>query len=344
MASTHDISIAHTVSLIHDGFDDATPTAPPVLLVFINGLMLPCALWQPTIYILPPLLADIQARIYTLTYDRYGQGESRRPPPWKPLLHDLTSAATELETLLTHTLGTHPSLSTTHTPKFIFISHSIGVPLTRLQNAATTHPASAHLFLDSNISNTDFISLLPDPSSPTFAPSSLPPPTTVADLESLRTRTLTTFHPSVPNAEGLDRSTIATLMPHSDKPALRGPVLAPHPAAGTITITDHNTISSSSSNSNSNINSAPWLTVLGHDPTAFAEEGLRLQGTPVALNEKYIQPAWDKYNAGLLRLSEEGKVRGVVIAEGAGHFIQRDNPTCVAEEIVGLVRKVVGGT
>lgn len=58
------------------------------------------------------------------------------------------------------------------------------------------------------------------------------------------------------------------------------------------------------------------------------------------MNEEYLQPVWDEYNRGLLRLGEKGRTRGVVIATGAGHFIQRDNPQCVVDEIVKLIGKV----
>ena len=30
-----------------------------------------------------------------------------------------------------------------------------------------------------------------------------------------------------------------------------------------------------------------------------------------------------------------------MIAKGAGHFIQRDNPQCVANEIIELIEKVI---
>ncbi|ETN42906.1 uncharacterized protein HMPREF1541_02064 [Cyphellophora europaea CBS 101466] len=317
MAHTQDISIAHTVTKLHDA---ATPSQPPILLVFINGLMLPRALWQPTLSLLPPLLANSPTSIYALTYDRYGQGESRKPSPWKAEQHDLSAAAAELESLLCKTFTTHPDLTpTSRHPTLILISHSIGVPLARLHNATTAHPATAHLFLDSNISNTDFVSIFPDPDAADFDPATLPEGTTIDDLRGLRERTKAMFHPSVPNPEGLNRSTVSALVPHADQPKLRGPIGGGEEGER-----------------------GAWLTVVGHDPVAFAEEGLRLQGTPVALNYAYMQPVWDAYNEGLVKLVEEGRAKGVVIAKGAGHFVQRDNPTCVAEEIVDLVNKVIG--
>lgn len=128
------------------------------------------------------------------------------------------------------------------------------------------------------------------------------------------------FHPSVPNPEALDRTTVATLVPSPSSPKLRAP-------------NDDNTAA------------GPYVTVVAHDPDAFAEEGLKMNGTPKALNDKYVQPAWDEHNDGLLKLVEDkDRVRGVVIAKGAGHFVQRDNAECVAEEIVGLVIKIAAGS
>jgi pimeloyl-ACP methyl ester carboxylesterase len=41
-------------------------------------------------------------------------------------------------------------------------------------------------------------------------------------------------------------------------------------------------------------------------------------------------------------VADRGRGKGVVIAEGAGHFIQRDTPEVVAREIVELIEKVEG--
>ncbi|KPI37648.1 uncharacterized protein AB675_3992 [Cyphellophora attinorum] len=324
MVTTKDITLAHTFAKINDA-SSSPSSRTPVLLVFINGLMLPRKQWSATLNQLSTLLASRTKPIYTLTYDRYGQGESRSPdnPDWKPTPHDLSAAATELDALLADTLATHATELGPH-PTLIFVSHSIGVPLARIHNQQTTnskHLAAAHLFLDSNIANTDFISIFPDPDSPDFDPSiQLPEGTTPDDLRGLRQRTRAMFHPSIPNPEGLDRSNLAELLPNADKPTLRGPEVS----TGKET--------------------SPYLTVVGHDPVAFAQEGLRMQGTHVGFNEMYMQPVWDAYNEGLMELvAHKERVKGVIIAEGAGHFVQRDTPEVVARQVVDLIQRVEGG-
>ena len=82
------------------------------------------------------------------------------------------------------------------------------------------------------------------------------------------------------------------------------------------------------------------MTVVAHDPDTFAEEGLKI--CTRGLTERYIEPAWQAYNAGLLTL--DGKKEGegeVVVVKGAGHFVQRDNPQCVAGEILKMVRRAI---
>ena len=287
-----------------------TSTSKPILVIFINGLVLPQALWTPTIELLKPLLSSSTHPISALTYDRYGQGQSRpTDPTWKPEPHDLLSAVEELHGFISHITSKH---FLTQPPTLFLASQSIGVPLARLYDQHHPGLISAHLFLDSNITNTDFISIYPDPDAPDFNASTLPSDTTIDDLRTMRDRTRKMFHPSVPNAEGLDRSNLAHLLPHSGRPALR----APH-------------------------GKDPFLTVVGHDPEAFAEEGFKLQGAPKGLNLQYMQPFWHAYNEGLCKLTDERRVRGVVIAEGAGHFVQRDRPGLVAQEIKELVDKLI---
>ena len=198
-----------------------TATSKPILIIFINGLVLPQALWTPTIELLKPLLSSSTHRTSALTYDRYGQGQSRpTDPTWKPKPHDLLSAVDELHNLISHITTKHfPHQS----PILFLVSQSIGVPLARLYSQQHPTQISAHLFLDSNIANTDFTSIYPDPSAPDFNPSTLPSDTTIASLTTMRSRTQKTFHPSVPNAEGLDRSNLPHLLPHADTPSLRAP-------------------------------------------------------------------------------------------------------------------------
>lgn len=314
LLSSHGVWLSHHIHHLNDVqyYSTTYPyysAAKPILLVFINGLMLPQSMWAPTLDLLRSSLMafPVMVPVYALTYDRYGQGESvlKDKPYWKPERHDMPSAAEELQTYLARVLGCHfPGPS----PKTIIISHSIGVPLVRFWNLVTY----AHLFLDSNIANTDFVSLLPDPDAESFEASTLPDDATVEDLRAMRERLRGMFHPSVPNSEGLDRRNLARLLPKADEPKLLG-----------------------------RDGRSPFLTVVGHDLDAFANEGLTLTKTPKGLNERYVQPAWNTYNVGLLKLGDPERAKGVVIAKGAGHFIQRDNPQHVAHEIVDLIEKVV---
>jgi len=61
---------------------------------------------------------------------------------------------------------------------------------------------------------------------------------------------------------------------------------------------------------------------------------------PSAVINAYVNPAWTEYNKGLTRLG--GPRYGqpevhVKIAKGCGHFIQKDDPIFVANEISNLL-------
>lgn len=161
--------------------------------------------------------------------------------------------------------------------------------------------------LDSNPASLNFTSLLPDPDSPTFSLSDLPEDTTLDLLLWSRANYTKFFAPTTPNAEGLDRSNLHNLLPQSNSPVL------PLSPAGIIR-------------------------VLAHDPVTFEEEGTKI--CTRGLTRMYIQPAWEEYNRGLLEL--DGKGNGEVkIVGGAGHFVQRDRPSLVAEEVWNVIREVV---
>lgn len=51
---------------------------------------------------------------------------------------------------------------------------------------------------------------------------------------------------------------------------------------------------------------------------------------------------WEKYNEGLCRMTDAGRAKGPLIAPKAGHFIQKDNPEFVSEQVLDLLRKVEG--
>ncbi|KAI2613835.1 alpha/beta-hydrolase [Hypoxylon fragiforme] len=324
------------------------PLSTTHLVVFLNGLLLPHTSWQATIEDLQRRWAESGAEQplhhdhghdhrghkddghrhnhpSLLAYDRYGQGDSVRDPADEGGSHDIREVVRDLRVLTQEIwkLHSHVSGSSSNNgegrteaeetnpnpPNLIFIANSIGCPLARL--FATTYPASvsALLLLDSNIANSDLVSLFPDPDAPAFDPATahLPPDVTVADLRRARAAYAALFHPSVPNAERWDRRNLASLLPRADSPAL----------------------------------GEAWLTVVGHDWATFALDGERGSlGVPRSLTDAYVNPAWARYNEGLVRLARGGRARGPVIAVGCGHFIQRDDPRLVAELADELIRRV----
>lgn len=129
------------------------------------------------------------------------------------------------------------------------------------------------LFLDSIIASTDFVSI--------FSPA-IEPEEERKDLAKAREVVRRIFHPSVPNAEGFDRTTLAGLLPLDDGPPLP---------------------------------SKPFVTVVGHDFDVFARDSEEVQysqrwpmvgsgpdlcfslqklGTPVAITDKYMNRRWNE--------------------------------------------------
>lgn len=59
---------------------------------------------------------------------------------------------------------------------------------------------------------------------------------------------------------------------------------------------------------------------------------------PKVVTNAYVNPAWHRYNQGLARLSaREDNPQEPIIAEGCGHFIQKDDPGFVSKEIGALL-------
>ncbi|KAF3928726.1 hypothetical protein AA313_de0206858 [Arthrobotrys entomopaga] len=160
------------------------------------------------------------------------------------------------------------------------------------------------------MTDTTFIDIYPNPDDPSFDERNLPDGITVEDIRAAREGMGKLFHPTVVNKEGFWRGSITDVLPHSYEPKL----LAPGEG-----------------------NAGPYVTIVGHDWDVFAEESLRMKGMTRLVAMKYTNVAWGKYNEGLLKITNEERVKGVVIAKGAGHFVQKDRPDLIAEE----VRRVV---
>lgn len=289
------------------------------LVVFLNGLMLPRAFWDPAIH------SFLEKRITAslpypalLSYDRYGQGDSDRDPDDKedPPCHghDCMSAVHDLRQFLLQIWKEHLDISNPTTfPALIFVCNSIGCALARL--FAQTYPGTVLglLFLDSIMANSDFVSLWPDPDAKGFDPHTLPQGVSEKDVRETREAYRRMFHPDVPNNEGLSRRNLAQLLPDSDSPSLEG-----YGGDG------------------------PYLTVVGHDWETFAEQSYAGSlKTPKVLTMTYANPAWQKYNEGLVNITENSKAIGPIIAVGCGHFVQKDGPGFVSDEMVSLLDRVV---
>ncbi|KAH8888514.1 alpha/beta-hydrolase [Thozetella sp. PMI_491] len=275
------------------------------LVVFLNGLMTPRDGWFPAIDQFISLRKQANQPVPPiLTYDRYGQGESDPDPtdiPGTPYGHDAHAVVDDLHLLLKATTPGHTRL--------VLVCNSIGCPLARLFAAKNPGIIAGFLFLDSMVANSDYVSLLPDPKAPGFDPAGLPEGVSLEDLVHARETVAQMFLPTVPNKERLDRRNFAELLPESDKPELPlGPGGQP-----------------------------AQLTVVGHDWDEFANQNEQGMKVPKAITNTYINPKWGAYNAGLARLLGEGRPGDLKTAPGCGHFIQRDDPVFVANELNRII-------
>jgi len=279
---------------------------------------LPAASWLPGIQILQSSIKSCPA---ILTYDRYGQGITTSRDPLdsqKELGHDLLDVANDLHeiiiTIATSKLELQKSDIEEGKLHLILIGASIGAPITRLY--VQNHPGTAAgiILLDSNIV-VDYSDVWPDPDAPGFDPKLvISDDCTLEQYRDARAKIAAMFDLKVKNAEGLDRSNSPLLLPHADAPKLVG------------------------------LNGkGPQLTVVGHDPETFAEMSFLMMGTPKSLSKKFTNAYWAKYNQGLTKLTDEDKCDGVVIANGCGHFIQKDDPSFVAKEIESMIEKLGWG-
>ncbi|KAK7751722.1 hypothetical protein SLS62_006383 [Diatrype stigma] len=324
------------------------------LVVFLNGLIGTQTVWDETV---AKLLASWKAgesgaggdatgpgHPALLTYDRYGQGDSGRDPTDDPEFgHGLPEVVADLKDLVVeiwrqqlgfelppeppHLHPTHPPATAAQQhsewlkrlPRLVFVANSIGCVVGRYFAQTYPGPVSALLFLDSNIANSDQVSLFPDPDAPGFDPGALPDGVTVAALRETRAKYREMFHPSVRNPENLDRRGVAALLPHADEPHLVS-FGSPPPGHG------------------------PWITVVGHDPARFADDcATGSLHCPRALTNAYVNPAWARYNEGLTRLTGDAERRtGPLVADRCGHFIQVDDPGLVARLLRGLLGKLGG--
>ncbi|PSN73935.1 alpha/beta-hydrolase [Corynespora cassiicola Philippines] len=289
------------------------------LVVFLNGLILPRDSWEASIQSF--LEKRINANLpypALLSYDRYGQGDSdhdpddKDPPPCHG--HDVRSAAHALRQFTLQIWKEHLDMNNpTNFPSLILIGNSIGCAIARLFAQAYPGTVSGLLLLDSIMANSDQVSIWPDPDVPGFDPNTLPPGSSIKDVRETRETYRKIFHPDVPNEEGLSRRNLAKLLPDADGPKLVG-------VGG----------------------QGPYLTVVGHDWEEFAEQCYTGSlHTPKILTMTFLNPVWQRYNEGLCKITDEERAIGPIVAVGCGHFIQKDSPGFVSDELVSLLDRVV---
>lgn len=202
------------------------------LIVFLNGLGLPASSWLPALNLLITKHATHPA---ILTYDRFGQGltTSHDPldgTPGRQKGHTFEDVVKDLEDLLKVVVSKHMGVGdNTEEVRLLMIGASIGVPILRLYAQSTTRPSplSGALFLDSNIANTAYSTILPHPDTTAFMDHTekyLGDDCTLGDYTKSRGVLVGMFDFDVPNREGLDRSGCPELLPRADGPGLEGEV------------------------------------------------------------------------------------------------------------------------
>ncbi|KAI0393863.1 Alpha/beta hydrolase fold-1 [Xylariaceae sp. FL0594] len=281
-----------------------------LLVVCLNGLGLPQTVWKPMIDLFRQ--SDISPKPWILTYDRYGQGASPRDPrenwPDKDpgYAHTVDNVTDDLHELIA-------TVSPERREHLVLVNNSIGAHIAR--RYADRYPTIVEgiLFLDSNPGNTDYESIWPNPKERPFDLAKLPPGTPLEVYEAAYAKMTAIFSPNAKNPEGFDRRNIKDILPDPSQPRLRGSKTS---------------------------DKGPWITVVGHELEQFSKEEWETFKVPIGMAEKYTQPMWDKYNEGLCKLTDPERAKGPRIAPKSGHFVQRDNPGFVSEQLVDLVRNV----
>ena len=241
-----------------DGAGDQKST----LVVFINGLGLPAASWKPVISMVQA--SDGPNKPQMLTYDRFGQGATTARDPLDEQTgkepgygHDLVDATKDLHELL-QTFAPQSSKPR----RLVFVAASIGAHLARLYAQHYPGQVAGLLILDSNVGNKEFSDLWPNAEAPGFDPKEVvTDDCTLEQYLEASARLSKIFNSDVKSPEGLDRRNVKKLLPEPGAPKLIGP--------------DGRGL---------------WLTVVGHDPEAFADESLKMMKIPRSLSMRFSNP------------------------------------------------------
>ena len=288
----------------------------PRFVVFLNGMVIPQMGWHPVIKHLMDDPKDKSRAFAYLTYDRFGQGmtmvrnaNDERAKLEVKFWHDLDLVVKDLEGLINATGAQY--YDTKERPEVILLANSIGGAVARHYTASHPGQVAGIILLDSVLASSTFQDdIFPDPQSPSFDRSQLPNGFTVEDLIYARKLAYDNFSPNNPNREGFDRRNMRQILPSSSEPKLIG-------VDG----------------------KGPILSVIGHDPETFAKQSAEKLGMPLLATTAYVQPAWEEYNQGLLKISDRHVNPSVKIAKGCGHFVQMENPTFVADEINSVLQQ-----
>lgn len=275
LPSKPDAELAYTLHSTPSGQQDR-PSSHPRLIVFLNNLLMPAASWETPIANLNAARArtvpQAKSRIPILTYDRFGQGATTardpldaRPGAEEGYGHDFLDVVHDLHELIQAVLAKHfptPEAGLQVQPTLLVVGASIGAPLARLY--AETYPGVVEglILLDSNIANVDYSTFWPDPAAPDFDAAQVVANDCTLEQYVSATKALAgMFDRAVKNRESLDRRNLPDLLPKTDAPVLQGP-------EGKRT----------------------RVVVVGHDPEAFAEEGLQRMKTPKSITTRWTQP------------------------------------------------------
>ncbi|KAL2072314.1 hypothetical protein VTL71DRAFT_11657 [Oculimacula yallundae] len=287
------------------------------LIIFINGLGLPASSWIPAITILQTQLESCPA---ILSYDRFGQGLTTSRDPLdgqtgKELGHDFLDVAHDLHNIILTIAAKEFSLQISEVEngslRLLLVAASIGAPIARLYAQNYRGIVSGLVILDSNIANVNYSDFLPDPDLPGFDNDTLlSDGCTLEQYREARLKLARMFDLNVRNLENIDRTNSPALLPYSDQPKLVG-----------------------------TSQTGPLLSVVGHYPETFTDLSYTMMGTPKSLS-RITNEYWAQYNAGLTKITDAEKCKGVVIAKGCGHFIQKDDPGFVAQVISGMIKEL----
>ena len=245
--------------LAYDIIANESDDQEQTLVVFINGLGLPAASWKPVLSIIED--SGRAKKLKFLTFDRFSQGATTDHDPLDDepgkepgYGHDVVDASKDLHELL--------QAVAPKSTRLILVAASIGVHIARVFTHNHPGKVAGLLILDPNIGNKEYSDFWPNPKAPDFKPEDVvAEDCTLEQYIEATDRLSKIFDSTAKNRESLDRRNIKTLLPDPGSPKLVGPD-----------------------------GKGPWLTVAGHDPVAFADEGLRQMGTPRSLVMRFTNP------------------------------------------------------